>query len=136
MQAELSNAIRHWEQIAPLFERPRNADELDRFICSLDELLEIVGEDEHHPLIGLVEVLTDLVEHYEEHLIDQPEGTGVDALRALMTEHDLRQSDLADLIGSQGVVSEILAGKRQLNVRQIQAPAKRFGVGPVTFIDA
>jgi len=33
-------------------------------------------------------------------------------------------------IGSQGVVSEILNGKRQLNMRQIQALSKKFNISP------
>jgi HTH-type transcriptional regulator/antitoxin HigA len=39
----------------------------------------------------------------------------------------LRQSDWPE-IGSQGVVSEILNGKRELNVRQIRETARRFRV--------
>jgi HTH-type transcriptional regulator/antitoxin HigA len=35
-----------------------------------------------------------------------------------MEQHGLKQTDLRE-IGSQGVVSEILSGKRDLNVRQI-----------------
>ena len=38
-------------------------------------------------------------------------------------------------MGSQGVVSEVLAGRRRLNVRQIQALSARFGVDPGAFID-
>ena len=51
----------------------------------------------------------------------------------LMEEHGLTQSDLPE-IGSQGVVSDILRGKRELNVRQIRALAKRFQVSPAVFI--
>jgi hypothetical protein len=36
----------------------------------------------------------------------------------------------------QGVVSEVLAGRRHLNMRQIQALAARFGVDAGAFIDA
>ena len=54
-------------------------------------------------------------------------------LKFLMREHGLRQSDLPE-IGSQGVVSEVLAGKRDLNARQIKRLAKRFGVSPAVFI--
>jgi len=49
-----------------------------------------------------------------------------------MEEHSLNQSDLAE-IGSQGVISEILRGKRELNTRQIRALAKRFAVSPSVF---
>jgi HTH-type transcriptional regulator/antitoxin HigA len=51
-----------------------------------------------------------------------------------MEEHGLKQVDLPE-IGSQGVVSEILNGKRKLNVRQIEALAQRFRVSPVVFLD-
>jgi HTH-type transcriptional regulator/antitoxin HigA len=44
-----------------------------------------------------------------------------------MEQHGLSQGDLPE-IGSQGVVSEILRGKRELNVRQIAALSKRFGL--------
>lgn len=50
-----------------------------------------------------------------------------------MEEHGLNQSDLSE-IGSPGVVSEILNGKRELNVRQIRLLAKRFQVSPAVFI--
>jgi HTH-type transcriptional regulator/antitoxin HigA len=55
------------------------------------------------------------------------------SLKYLMREHDIRQSDLPE-IGSQGVVSEVLTGKRELNVRQVNRLAKRFGVSVETFI--
>ena len=50
-----------------------------------------------------------------------------------MDEHGLTQSDLPE-IGSQGVVSEVLNRKCELNVRQIRALATRFGVSPAAFI--
>jgi HTH-type transcriptional regulator/antitoxin HigA len=52
-----------------------------------------------------------------------------------MKQHALNQRDLKNEIGSQGVVSEILNGKRQLNITQIKKLAERFRVSPVTFID-
>jgi HTH-type transcriptional regulator/antitoxin HigA len=54
-------------------------------------------------------------------------------LRFLMDQHGLTQSDLPE-IGSQGVVSEILSGKRELNVRQIRALTERFGIGADAFL--
>jgi HTH-type transcriptional regulator/antitoxin HigA len=50
-----------------------------------------------------------------------------------MEEHGLKQNDLKEL-GSQGVVSEIMSGKRNLNVRQIKNLSKRFKVSAATFI--
>jgi len=48
-------------------------------------------------------------------------------------EHGLKQSDLPE-IGSQGVVSEIISGKRQLNVCQLKLLGERFKVSPVVFV--
>jgi transcriptional regulator with XRE-family HTH domain len=50
-----------------------------------------------------------------------------------MEEHNLKQSDLPE-VGSQGVVSEILSGKRKLNICKIKALSERFGVSPAVFI--
>ena len=50
-----------------------------------------------------------------------------------MEQHGLKQGDLEE-IGSQGVVSEILTGKRELNVRQVRALSQRFGVSTATFL--
>jgi HTH-type transcriptional regulator / antitoxin HigA len=61
-----------------------------------------------------------------------PESTGVDVLRFLMEEHGLSQSDLPEM-GSQGVVSEILNGKRELNLRQVRALAEKFKVSSAVF---
>ncbi|WP_246294163.1 helix-turn-helix domain-containing protein [Desulfobacter latus] len=50
-----------------------------------------------------------------------------------MQEHGVRQGDRPE-IGSQGVVSEILSGKRRLNTRQVKVLGRRFKVSPVVFI--
>jgi HTH-type transcriptional regulator/antitoxin HigA len=50
-----------------------------------------------------------------------------------MEQRGLKQTDLSE-IGSQGVVSEILTGKRELNIRQVRALSKRFGVSAATFV--
>ncbi|WP_167338422.1 helix-turn-helix domain-containing protein [Paraburkholderia oxyphila] len=49
-----------------------------------------------------------------------------------MNQHNLKQSDLPE-IGSQGVISEILNGKRELNTRQIGLLAQRFRISPAVF---
>lgn len=78
-------------------------------------------------------VLADLVEAYEHRHHAAPETTGVDALRSLMGGNNLTQAELSE-IGTQGVVSQLLRGQRQLNVRQIKALAARFQVPPGVFL--
>jgi HTH-type transcriptional regulator/antitoxin HigA len=50
-----------------------------------------------------------------------------------MEEHELIQFDMSE-IGFHGVVSEVLSGKRELNVRQIRALAERFKVSTAVFV--
>ena len=83
--------------------------------------------------MGLVDIVGDLIEDYEAQRHPLPTATGMQALKFLMEQHGLKQNDLRE-IGSQGVVSEILTGKRDLNIRQIRALSERFGVSPATFV--
>jgi HTH-type transcriptional regulator/antitoxin HigA len=122
----------HWTAISPLLSI-RNEREYDLAVERLNRLLDEVGTDEQHPLYTLLDTLGTLIHAYEEEHHPIPECSGADVLRFLMEEHGLTQSDLPE-IGSQGVVSEILRGKRELNVRQIRALATRFHVSPAVFI--
>ena len=122
----------HWTAISPLLSL-RNEQEYDGAVERLNRLLDEVGTDEQHPLYTLLDTLGTLIHAYEEEHHPIPACSGVDVLHFLMEEHGLTQSDLPE-IGSQGVVSEILRGKRELNVRQIRALAKRFQVSPGVFI--
>ena len=99
----------------------------------LDNLIGMIGEDEDHPLASLMETIGTRIEEYEDKHYPEPENDSLGSLKYLMEEHNLKQSDLVEL-GSQGVVSEILRGKRQLNIRQIKALSKRFNVSPAVFI--
>ena len=110
-------------------------DEADyaRAVDQLNELIDLVGTNEDHPLYEFLDTLGTLIERYEDEHHDVPPVSGADALRYLMDEHDLRQSDLPE-VGSQGIVSEILSGKRELNVRQIRELAQRFHVNPAVFL--
>ena len=122
----------HWTALSPLL-CIRNEHEYDLSVERLNHLLDEVGTDEQHPLYTLLDNLVTLIHAYEEQHYPMPECSGADVLRFLMEEHGLTQSDLAE-IGSQGMVSDILRGKRELNVRQIRALAKRFHVSPAPFI--
>ena len=55
-------------------------------------------------------------------------------LAYLMDLQGLKQADLATELGGQPIVSSILNGTRDLNLRQIKALAKRFKVSADVFI--
>lgn len=123
---------RHWASIGPLL-TIRNARDYDLAVQHLNGLLDEVGTDESHPLYGLLDTLGTLIGIYEAGHERLPSANGHEVLRFLMEEHGLTQAELPE-IGSQGVVSEILAGKRELNVRQIRVLARRFHVSPAAFL--
>ena len=122
----------HWTALRPLLSI-RNEHEYDQAAEWLNRLLDEVGTNEQHPLYTLLDTLGTVLHAYEEQYHPIPECSGVEVLRFLMEEHALTQSDLPE-VGSQGVVSDILRGKRELNLRQIRALAKRFHVSPAVFI--
>ena len=130
----IQDTIQCWKKISPVIHEPQNTDDYEKLSSLLDSLLDLVGEDESHELMGLIDVISHMISIYDgEHYPFL--GTGIDALKFLMEQHDLNQNDLKNEIGSQGVVSEILNGKRQLNVTQIRKLSERFKVSPTTFID-
>ena len=126
------NVQQHWATLRPIL-TIRNEREYALAVKRLNELLDEVGTNEQHPLYGLLDTLGTLMHAYEEGHHPLPDSTAAGMLQFLIEEHQLAQSDLPE-IGSQGVVSEILNGKRELNLRQIRALAKRFHVSPAVFV--
>lgn len=122
----------HWAYIKPILSI-RNEEEYDQGVARLNSLLDEIGTDESHPLYELLDTLGAVIHAYEEKHYPMPESSGAEMLRFFMEERSLTQSDLPE-VGSQGVVSEILSGKRELNVRQVRMLAKRFHVSPAVFI--
>ncbi len=121
-----------WQHLAPILVID-DETHYQRARDTLDTLLDRIGDDETHPLHGLLDTLGTLIHAYEEANHPLPDAPGREVLRLLREQHGLRQSDLPE-IGSQGVLSETLQGKRALNVRQIRLLAKRFSVSPAVFV--
>ncbi|MCX6044867.1 MAG: transcriptional regulator [Chloroflexi bacterium] len=129
---EMQDIQTHWANIAPLLSI-HNEQAYEQAIVYLNRLLDEIGTDQSHPLYELLDTLGTLIHAYEQAHYTMPEAGGVDMLRFFMEEHQLTQRDLPEL-GSQGVVSEILNGKRELNLRQIRALAQRFHTSPGMFL--
>jgi HTH-type transcriptional regulator / antitoxin HigA len=108
--------------------------EFQRRVRIMDELLDRIGANESHPLMALLDLVTKSIEAYEMQYHALPEAAPGEVLSYLIAEHDLKQTDLAEELGGQSVVSAILNGKRELNARQVKALAKRFNVSPSVFL--
>jgi len=96
----------------------------------------------NHPTSPLLDIVSNRITAYENTLPEiinfradmeaLPDGIAV--LMTLMDQYGLKQSDLADEIGSKSLVSRILRGERKLTVEHIGKLADRFGISPALFI--
>ena len=81
----------------------------------------------------LADLLTLLIEDFEERQYQLPRTEPLGVLRFLMDQHSLKQKDLVDVFGTPSIVSEILSGKRELNKEHIRRLSERFHVSPELF---
>lgn len=108
---------------APIRDKAHYAE----LLAFVDEAFEQFGNDDAHPIFGLVSIVADRIREFEAREHPWAELPAHALLRELMVEYGIRQSDLPE-VGTQSVVSEVLAGKRALNLRQVKALAARFKV--------
>ena len=73
--SELDTVEQVWPAIAPLLFVPHTEQQYDELAQMLDTLIDVVGEDETHPLASLMEVIGVLIEKYEDQHV--PEITAV-----------------------------------------------------------
>jgi len=75
-----------------------------------------------------LEVLTTLIEVYEEqhYKIDAPDP--IEAIKFRMEQKSLKQKDLIEIIGSKSRVSEVLNRKRKLTIEMIRNLHKQLKI--------
>ena len=131
--AELTRHVQAISRHVPL--RPiRTEQQYDAAVASMNRLLDSGAADETHPLADLVATLGELIGDYDALHFPAADVAPNELLRVLMDQHGLTQNELAQELGSQGVVSEILSGKRAMNLRQMRALATRFSVPVAAFV--
>jgi HTH-type transcriptional regulator / antitoxin HigA len=60
-----------WPTLAPLLFVPHTEPEYDHLVQMLDTLIDVVGEDETHRLASLMEIISVLVEKYEDEHVPE-----------------------------------------------------------------
>jgi HTH-type transcriptional regulator/antitoxin HigA len=106
-----------------------NLKETQSVINQLLDKPDLTAEEEDY-----LDVLGTLVYEYEqqqEEII--PDIYGVELLKALISEYDLKQKDLISIFKTESIVSDVLNAKRQLTVRHIQELAEFFNLSPAVF---
>ncbi len=69
--SEMETVEQMWPTLAPLLFVPHTERDYDRLVQMLDSLIDVVGEDETHPLASLMEIISVLVEKYEEEHVPE-----------------------------------------------------------------
>jgi HTH-type transcriptional regulator/antitoxin HigA len=81
----------------------------------------------------LAELLTLLIEDFEERHYSLKPATGIEALEELMNANGLKQKDLVNIFRTPSIISEVLNGKRKLTTEHIRKLSRRFHVSPELF---
>jgi HTH-type transcriptional regulator/antitoxin HigA len=101
----------------------------------IDRLLArggLAGDEEDY-----LDVLSDLVEKYEDQHYPIAPVSGLDALRHLVESSGKTQATVAAEAGlPESTLLEVLLGRRRLNTRHIGILASYFRIDPGVFLDA
>ena len=107
-------------------------DEYNRAVESIERLMqreELTPEE-----VSLLKLLSTLVETYEDTQFPLEPSSPQDILLHLMGANELKQVDLVGIVGSKGVVSDIVNGKRSISKTQAKALGEFFNISPALFI--
>ncbi|BAY24563.1 hypothetical protein NIES2100_43580 [Calothrix sp. NIES-2100] len=109
----------------------KSEDDFEKTQAVIDKLLdkgELTEEEEDYlNLLGMV------IHEYESQQDLVLDIYGVDLLKVLMAELNLKQKDLVPIFKTESIVSDVLKGKRKLTVEHIQKLAEFFKVSPAVF---
>ena len=98
-------------------------------LLELDEREDRAPEED-----ALAEVVTLLIEDYEEKHYPLPRVSSHESLKALMEERGLKHKDIWPVLGNKGAATEILSGRRSISKAQAKRLAEFFRVPVDLFI--
>jgi HTH-type transcriptional regulator / antitoxin HigA len=107
-------------------------EECDRAIALAEELAHRQNKTAEESV--LYELLITLIEKYEDEQYPMGETNPHSMLLHLMEARGLIQADLVGILGSSGVTSEVVNGKREISKAQAKALGEFFRVDPGLFI--
>jgi len=113
-----------------------NDEELERLTQEVDRLItKDIKQGSLSPEEDkLLELLSVLIEEYEDKHYPIPDAAPTEILKFLMEENDLKQSNLLHIFGSSGIASEVVNGKRSISKAQAKKLAEFFNVSVELFI--
>jgi len=84
--------------------------------------------------ISLLKLLATLIENFEQKRYSIGEASPLDVLKELMSAREMQAKDLWPILGSKGIVSEVLNRKRGISNEMARKLAEVFHVSPAVFV--
>jgi len=109
-----------------------NDSELEEYTGALFQLTAL--ESPSPSEMEAIELLTLLVERYEQERYHIPPADPVSLVRFLIQKQNLTQRDLIPQFGSESAVSMFMTGQRKLTIRQVRNLSTRFKLPANLFI--
>ena len=107
-------------------------EDLEQRIELMDTLMDMAKREDDIAMI-YAHTISDRIAEYEENIV-MPKISSIEMLKGLMEIKNLRQKDLQH-IAPQSVISEVLKGKREINLKQAKGFSEFFNVPIERFID-
>lgn len=107
----------------------KTEEENERILAEIEKLID-KGEEKTPEDLALLELMSHLVEDFEEKAYPIEDAPAHKVLQHLMEANDLKQSDLVPIFGSRGHTSDVVNGKRPISKKHAAALGERFHVSP------
>jgi HTH-type transcriptional regulator/antitoxin HigA len=118
------------ETLPQVIEDAHELERVEKIIGGLLKKGDTISPEEEK----LLDLLSNLVETYEEEHFPMPDVSPNEALKFLMEQNDLKQRDLLPIFNSSGILSEVVSGKRSISKTQAKKLAEYFSVSVELFI--
>jgi HTH-type transcriptional regulator / antitoxin HigA len=109
-------------------------EENEFYLAEVSKLMQL-GENLSPDQEQLLKLLVNLIENFEDQHYQTNPATPLEILQEFVSDRGLKQKDLLPVFGSQGIISEVLSGKRSISKAQAKALGEFFKVSPTLFFD-
>jgi HTH-type transcriptional regulator / antitoxin HigA len=109
-------------------------EENEFYLAEVSKLMQL-GENLSPAQEQLLKLLVNLIENFEDQHYQLNPATPLEILQEFVSDRGLKQKDLLPVFGSQGIVSEVLSGKRSISKAQAKALGAFFKVSRTLFFD-
>ncbi len=132
---DLTDKKKYGKLLAEVLPRRIETEEENEHYLKIVEQMMDKGAEKFSPEEDkLFDLLVTLIEEFEEKTYPMGNTTPREMLLFLMEQQKLKQSDLLDVFGSKGIVSEVVNGKRAISKTHVKRLAEKFKVSAELFI--